>query len=171
MSGVFSSQPRPRTAAKLHFYTKQCEAVTSDSQALPIVKCFNIPFRQNHYLTSPTVTINTQASELILIIARSTKTSTKGCNISDDFFQGRILQPTFLNSQERRHHAPCGRLKYIKHVCGKDLSSDRETSWQNSIYRFVSATHVLLNRSLVCQYILLISYIYIYINSKLSHLV
>ena len=33
--------------AKLHFYTKQWETVTSDSQALAIVKCFDIPFRQN----------------------------------------------------------------------------------------------------------------------------
>ena len=58
--------------------------------------------------------------------SRSTKTYTKGCNISDGFFQGQVLQRTFLNFEERRHHTPCGRLEYIKYVRGKQSFSDGE---------------------------------------------
>ena len=108
-------------AAKLPFYTKQCETVTSDSQALAFVKCFKILYRQNPYQTSATVTITTSVRTNFK--SGSIKTSTKGCNISDGFFQGRVLELTFLNSKESRHHAPCDRLKYIKHVCGNKEKS------------------------------------------------
>ena len=84
-----------------------------------MVKGFKIPFRQNPYQTCPTVTITAQASELILN-QEVPKLLQTGAIFQMAFsMQGRVLQPTFLNSQEGRHQAPCDRLKHIKHVCGK----------------------------------------------------